>query len=236
MNMDLSSYQAILFDVDGTLAETEGLGHLPAFNAAFEQLEISWKWDAAIYKVLLRITGGLERLKAYRSMQEKNGVSELNPLPDDTMLKKIHMEKNRIYARLVEEGSVRTRPGLIDFINQLSAHRKVWGIVTTTSRANWDRLWEKVLKTNLQTEPAIVICGEDVLHKKPDPEAYLLAAQRLDLPPQSCLAIEDSENGMIAAHSAGMEVLVVRSQFFMDGNFSSAKYRIDEFTDMKLLS
>jgi HAD superfamily hydrolase (TIGR01509 family) len=152
------------------------------------------------------------------------------------MLKKIHMEKNRIYARLVEEGSVRTRPGLIDFINQLSAHRKVWGIVTTTSRANWDRLWEKVLKTNLQTEPAIVICGEDVLHKKPDPEAYLLAAQRLDLPPQSCLAIEDSENGMIAAHSAGMEVLVVRSQFFMDGNFSSAKYRIDEFTDMKLLS
>jgi HAD superfamily hydrolase (TIGR01509 family) len=97
-------------------------------------------------------------------------------------------------------------------------------------------LWEKVLKTNLQTEPAIVICGEDVLHKKPDPEAYLLAAQRLDLSPQSCLAVEDSENGMVAAHSAGMEVLVVRSQFFIDGHFSAARHIVDQFTDIRLTS
>ena len=76
MNVDLGSYQAILFDVDGTLAETEGLGHLPAFNTALEQVGVPWRWDAQIYKKLLRITGGFERLKAYREMLERD-VSEV---------------------------------------------------------------------------------------------------------------------------------------------------------------
>ena len=235
MNLDLSPYKAILFDVDGTLAETEGLGHLPAFNAAFEQFELSWKWDALIYKDLLRITGGLERLKAYRSIQEKLGVRDLKQLPDDATLKKIHLEKNKIYARLVEGGKVESRPNLTKFINQLSAQGKLWGVVTTTSRTNWDGLWQGVLRDHVTTEPTIVICGEDVTHKKPDPEAYLLAAKQLNLDPKSCLAVEDSENGLMAARSADMEVLVVRSQFFMDGNFSDARYVIDEFTDIRLV-
>lgn len=235
MNLDLSPYKAILFDVDGTLAETEGLGHLPAFNAAFEQFELSWKWDALIYKDLLRITGGLERLKAYRSIQEKLGVCDLKQLPDDATLRNIHLEKNKIYARLVEAGKVESRQNLTKFINQLSAQGKLWGVVTTTSRTNWDGLWQGVLRDHVTTEPAIVICGEDVTHKKPDPEAYLLAAKQLNLDPKSCLAVEDSENGMMAARSADMEVLVVRSQFFMDGNFSDARHVIDEFTDIRLV-
>lgn len=235
MNLDLSPYKAILFDVDGTLAETEGLGHLPAFNTAFEQFELSWKWDALIYKDLLRITGGLERLKAYRSIQEKLGVRDLKQLPDDATLRNIHLEKNKIYARLVEAGKVESRQNLTKFINQLSAQGKLWGVVTTTSRTNWDGLWQGVLRDHVTTEPAIVICGEDVTHKKPDPEAYLLAAKQLNLDPKSCLAVEDSENGMMAARSADMEVLVVRSQFFMDGNFSDARHVIDEFTDIRLV-
>lgn len=233
MNVDLSSYQAILFDVDGTLAETEGLGHLPAFNSALEQVGVPWKWDAQIYKKLLRITGGFERLKAYREMLRARETSGASPLPSDSVLKEVHLIKNQIYTQLVERGEVQPRPGLLGFINQMAAQQKIWGIVTTTSRSNWDGLWKWVLKEDVHAEPAVVICGEDVVHKKPNPEAYVLAAQKLNLDPGTCLAVEDSENGVIAAKEAGMEVLVVRSQFFADGDFSDASYVVNHFTEIQ---
>ena len=233
MNVDLGSYQAILFDVDGTLAETEGLGHLPAFNSALEQVGVPWRWDAQIYKKLLRITGGFERLKAYREMLREHDASEASQLPSDSLLKEVHLIKNQIYTQLVERGVVQSRPGLFGFINQIAAQQKIWGIVTTTSRSNWDGLWQWVLKEGMQTEPAVVICGEDVMCKKPNPEAYVLAAQKLNLDPGTCLAVEDSENGVIAAKEAGMEVLVVRSQFFADGDFSDASYVVNHFTEIQ---
>lgn len=230
MRLDLSSYELFLFDVDGTMAETEGLGHLPAFNAAFEKYTLPWRWDAQIYQELLKITGGLERLKAYRSSLEP--VTDPKSLPSDALLKQLHLSKNQIYASLMNEGVVIARPGLIDFINKLLSHDKSWGIVTTTSYSNWISLWRSVLKNEIHRAPVVVVCGEDVAKKKPDPEAYHLAMQKMGVPPEICLAIEDSDNGLMSARQAGLEVVVIKSQFFADGNFSGAKLITNEFSDL----
>jgi HAD superfamily hydrolase (TIGR01509 family) len=231
MQFDISPYQVVLFDVDGTMAETEGLGHLPAFNAAFEQASLPWQWDVQIYKELLQITGGLERLKGYRAMMQ-SATKDLSQLPSDAVLKNIHLAKNQFYAQLMAQGKVVSRPGLVRFINQLSLHGKQWGVVTTTSHSNWASLWQAVLKNSIQTEPAVVVCGEDVTKKKPDPQAYQLAAQKLGLDPRRCLAVEDSDNGVLSALRAQIEVLVVRSQFFAEGNFTGAKLVVNEFTEL----
>ena len=230
MQLDLSSYELFLFDVDGTIAETEGLGHLPAFNAAFVQYALPWRWDAQVYRELLKVTGGLERLKAYRSRLEP--MADSTKLPSDALLKEVHLAKNQIYAERVNEGEVTARPGLVDFINQISSHEKSWGIVTTTSYSNWTSLWRHVLQKDINCAPVVVVCGEDVVQKKPDPEAYLLAMQKMGVSPDICLAIEDSDNGLLAANKAGMEVLVIKSQFFSDGNFSGAKLTTNEFSNL----
>jgi HAD superfamily hydrolase (TIGR01509 family) len=230
MDLDLSSYELFLFDVDGTMAETEGLGHLPAFNAAFEQYLLPWRWDAQAYRELLKITGGFERLKAYRSSVEP--VADGESLPSDALLKQLHLSKNQIYDSLMKEGKVTARPGLVNFINQISSHDKSWGIVTTTSYSNWSSLWRSVLQKEMHRPPVVVVCGEDVAKKKPDPEAYHLAMQKMGVPPDICLAIEDSDNGLMSARQAGLEVVVVKSQFFADGNFSGAKLITNEFSDL----
>ena len=230
MKCDLRSYELFLFDVDGTIAETEGLGHLPAFNAAFEKHAIPWRWDVQDYRELLKITGGFERLKSYRSVQEVNSGND--KLPSDELLKNVHLTKNQIYAELMLTGRVKARQGLIKFINQICAHEKSWGVVTTTSYSNWISLWRSVLKNEIQQIPLVVVCGEDVVKKKPDPEAYLLAMQKMGVQPNICLAIEDSENGLLSARQAGLEVLIVRSQFFFDSHFSDAKLIANEFSDL----
>ena len=232
MQIDLSPYEYILFDVDGTMAETEGLGHLPAFNAAFKQFSIPWHWDSQTYKELLKTTGGFERLKDYRHSIEQAGNNDAYWLPDDKLLKQVHLAKNQIYAQLMQEGVVVARTGLVWFINELTAHGKRWGVVTTTSHSNWDSLWKQVLESQISTEPAVVICGEDVQLKKPDPQAYLLAMKKLGADPGSCIAVEDSGNGLLAAGDAGIDVLVVRSQFFSDGDFSLAKVIADDFSQL----
>ena len=230
MKFDLRPYELFLFDVDGTIAETEGLGHLPAFNAAFEKHAIPWRWDAQVYRELLKITGGFERLKSYRLAQGINPGND--QFPSDELLKSVHLTKNQIYGELMQAGKVVARPGLINFINQISEHGKSWGVVTTTSYSNWNSLWRSVLKNEIQQNPLVVICGEDVVKKKPDPEAYLLAIEKMGVQPNICLAIEDSENGLLSARQAGLEVLVVRSQFFFDAQFSGAKLIANEFSEL----
>lgn len=232
MQIDLSPYEYILFDVDGTMAETEGLGHLPAFNAAFKQFSIPWHWDSQAYKELLKTTGGFERLKYYRHAIEQAGNKDASWLPDDKILKQVHLAKNQIYALLMQEGVVAARTGLAWFINELSAHGKRWGVVTTTSRSNWESLWKNVLQVQISTEPVVVICGEDVQLKKPNPQAYQLALEKLGAKPESCMAVDDSDNGLLASTNLGIDTLILRSQFFSDGDFSLAKVIVDDFSEL----
>jgi HAD superfamily hydrolase (TIGR01509 family) len=211
--------QALLFDVDGTLAETELEGHLPAFNEAFERLGIPWLWSAEQYSGLLKVTGGLERMRAHA---QALGALEWLSVDGEARLREAHRLKNTIFAERMRLGLVSLRPGIASLIEQAVGAGMAWGVVTTTSRANWDALWHCCMEGLGLPGPELVVCGEDVHRKKPDPEAYLLAAHRLHLQTSACLAIEDSPNGLLAATAAGMPCIVVSSVFFQAGPWPGA--------------
>ena len=107
-----------------------------------------------------------------------------------------------------------------------------WGVVTTTSRGNWEALWRYSLAPLGLPAPSVIVCGEDVAAKKPDPEAYLLALKRIGLPAEACCAIEDSRNGLVAAQAAGLPVTIVRSVFFADEVFSGASQVVAELDEL----
>jgi HAD superfamily hydrolase (TIGR01509 family) len=209
----------LLFDVDGTLAETELEGHLPAFNEAFERLGIPWLWSAEQYSGLLKVTGGLERMRAHA---QALGALEWLSVDGEARLREAHRLKNTIFAERMRLGLVSLRPGIASLIEQAVGAGMAWGVVTTTSRANWDALWHCCMEGLGLPGPELVVCGEDVHRKKPDPEAYLLAAHRLHLQTSACLAIEDSPNGLLAATAAGMPCIVVSSVFFQAGPWPGA--------------
>lgn len=221
-------HRYVLFDVDGTIAETEGQAHLPAFNRAMEEAGLDWRWTSADYKRLLKTAGGFERLLRYAT----DSGHDADALRDT--LAQVHKNKNRHFATIMATGAVQPRAGFRELVVDLARQQIGWGVVTTTSRGNWEALWTYSLAPLDLPAPEVIVCGEDVTAKKPDPEAYLLALKRLNLPAAECCAIEDSRNGLLAARAAGLEVAIVRSQFFADENFDEAMHVVDELHELSL--
>lgn len=217
-------HRCVLFDVDGTIAETEGEAHLPAFNRAFAEAGLAWRWSRDDYRWLLKTAGGFERLLRFA---EESG-SDPDALAEQ--LARVHKAKNRHFAAILASGALAPRPGFRELVMVLALNNVAWGVVTTTSRANWNALWTHSLSPLHIPSPVVVVCGEDVAAKKPDPEAYVIALERLGAPPTRCCAIEDSRNGMLAARLAGLEVAIVRSEFFADERFDEARVVVDELT------
>lgn len=203
--------QALLWDVDGTLAETERDGHRVAFNTAFAALGLGWHWGVARYGQLLRVTGGYERLLA--AMADETDAPVLAG-EREALARALHRRKNSAYAALVAEGAIPLRPGVGELLQEAAAAGLRQAIVTTTSRANVEALLGRHLGPGWRARFAAVVCGEDVRAKKPDPEAYRLALATLRLPALATLAIEDSWAGATAARSADVPVLVARSAYF----------------------
>ena len=206
-----TSLQALLWDVDGTLAETERDGHRVAFNTAFEALGLRWHWDVARYGRLLRITGGRERLLA--AMAEETDAPVLTT-EREALARELHRRKNAAYAQLVDEGAITLRPGVRELLDEASHHGVAQAIVTTTSRSNVHALLNRHLGPRWPQRFAAVVCGEDVVAKKPSPEAHRRALTLLHCAPVAALAIEDSCAGASAARAAYVPVLVTRSAYF----------------------
>lgn len=221
-------HRCVLFDVDGTIAETEAPAHLAAFNRAFADAALPWHWSRDDYRQLLKTAGGYERLLRHAELCGAD--------VDDTgvraSLLQLHHAKNRHVAAIMQSGAVLPRSGFRTLVMSLALNNIAWGVVTTTSRANWEALWEHSLAPLVIPEPAVVVCGEDVRAKKPDPEAYELALARLDLRAERCCAIEDSRNGMLAARLAGLAVAIVKSEFFRDEHFDEAQIVVDELNEL----
>jgi len=203
--------RALLWDVDGTVAETERDGHRVAFNEAFELAGLPWHWDVAHYGRLLEITGGRERLLA--DMAERVGAP-LRPEDREALARHLHGLKNEGYARLVNAGGIAARPGVLEVMAAARAAGLRQAIVTTTSRSNVQALLGKLLGADWQAMFDAVCCGEDTLRKKPDPEVYHLAVHQLGLAPAEALAIEDSSPGARAAAAAGVPLLLRPSVYF----------------------
>jgi HAD superfamily hydrolase (TIGR01509 family) len=211
--------KALLWDIDGTVAETERDGHRVAFNRAFAACGVPWTWDEARYGRLLRVSGGRERL-AY----DMRGRADAPVLTSDRdeLIASVHTRKNAEYAQLVAEGHIPLRPGVAELMRDCLAHGVALGIVTTTSRTNVEALMRVHFGAEWRKNFAVVICGEDVQRKKPDPEVYLRALDKLAIGPLEAVAIEDSPGGVAAARAADVPVMVTRSVYFPDDTVEGA--------------
>jgi HAD superfamily hydrolase (TIGR01509 family) len=216
---------ALIFDVDGTLAETEEL-HRQAFNHAFARHGLDWQWDRAVYKDLLRVTGGKERIRAHH---ERLRIAA--PL-SDVDIAELHRIKTAHYAELVQTGCCPLRPGVTDLLVAAKARRQRLAIATTTSHANIDALLSRALGKGWAADFDAIVAGDDVQHKKPAPDVYVEILVRLKLNAPDCVAIEDSANGLIAAARANIPVLITRSMFFRDDNFSQARVVLDDLSGL----
>ena len=200
MGADLA---ALLWDVDGTLAETELDGHRLAFNRAFADAGLAWHWDVPLYQQLVRISGGRERIAHFLTQVE--GCA-----PDPMRVEQLQAAKQHHYSALVASGGLQLRPGVKRLIQSAAAAGVQQAIVTTSGRSAVRALLDKLLPQH-ESCFAFWVCGEDVASKKPNPAAYRLALERLALPPQQVLALEDSANGLEAALGAGVTTVVTRS-------------------------
>ncbi len=203
--------KAVLWDVDGTMAETESEGHRVAFNKAFELNDVPWRWDVPSYGELLKVTGGFERLM--HDMRTRSDVPvQVNER--EALARRIHHRKNEIYADLIRSPGIPLRPGVREMFDECRTRGVTMGIVTTTSRVNVQALLSKHLGPDWAQWFGVMVCGENVAMKKPAPDAYEEALQRLSLDPLQCVAIEDSPGGVASAQAAGVPVVVTRSVYF----------------------
>ncbi|MFL6810651.1 MAG: HAD family hydrolase [Bradyrhizobium canariense] len=216
---------ALIFDVDGTLAETEEL-HRQAFNHAFARQGLDWQWDRAVYKDLLRVTGGKERIRAHH---ERLRIAA--PL-SDVDIAELHRIKTAHYAELVETGCCPLRPGVTDLLIAARARGQRLAIATTTSHGNIDALLSRALGKRWAADFDAIVAGDDVRLKKPAPDVYVEILARLKLDASDCVAIEDSANGLIAASRANIPVLITRSMFFRDDDFSQARVVLDDLSGL----
>jgi HAD superfamily hydrolase (TIGR01509 family) len=207
--------QALFWDVDGTMVDSEEL-HRQAFNQAFAQAGLAWRWDREDYGRLLAVAGGKERI---RHFIETRGAAEEGGAGLDMM--ELHKQKTAIFARLLGSGAATLRPGVARLMREAEQHGLRQAIVTTTSLSNVRVLQETLLKGVVKTWD-VVLTGKSVLSKKPAPDIYLLALESLGLRAGDCLALEDSGLGVSAARLAGVPTLVTRSQYTEHDEFCGA--------------
>ena len=209
-----SMLEALIFDVDGTLADTERDGHRPAFNAAFAEAGLPWHWDAALYGELLEVTGGKERIRFFC---ERHAPEFLRQGDAEARIREIHAAKTRHYVALCAEG-IPLRPGVERLLREAKAAGLRLAIATTTTPENISAL----LAPDLLALFEKVGAGDTVPNKKPAPDIYQWVLAQLGLPAAACLAIEDSANGLKASRGAGLATVITRTAYTDDHDFSGA--------------
>jgi HAD superfamily hydrolase (TIGR01509 family) len=224
--------RAIIFDVDGTLAETEEL-HRLSFNETFAAMNVDdlwpdprrrWLWSREDYGRLLATTGGKERIAAY--LKEDLG---LDPSGFGARIGEIHAAKTRRFGELLAEGALAPRAGVERIIAMARARGVKLAIATTTSPANVEALCRALFRAPAGDIFAAIAAGDDAPRKKPAPDVYLLALARLGLPASASVALEDSRNGLLAAKAAGLRCVISPSHYSRGEDFALADLRLDEF-------
>lgn len=220
--------KAIIFDVDGTLADTED-GHRKSFNQAFAECDLDWNWDVDLYDKLLKVTGGKERIKYYVD-QFLTGYTK--PADFEDFVKQLHAVKTGYYTRMLAEGHIPLRPGIKQFIHDARAADITLAIATTTTPENVTALLQVGLGKNWADYFAANGCGDIVPHKKPAPDIYHWVLNQLKLSPRDCIALEDSENGLRSSLAAGIKTFVTINQYTRKQDFTGAEGVFDDLGDL----
>ena len=219
--------QAIIFDVDGTLADTED-GHRRSFNKAFAENGLDWNWDAELYDKLLKVTGGKERIR-YFVESFLPGFSK--PADYDSFVKHLHAVKTRHYNAMLREGHIPLRPGIKKLIDDARQRGIRLAIATTTSAENVTTLLQQGLGPGGERIFEVIGCGDIVPHKKPAPDIYFWVLKKMGLPAADCIALEDSENGLRASLAAGIRTFIIPNHYTRNQNFTGAAAVLDDLTD-----
>lgn len=202
----MSDLQALLFDVDGTLADTERDGHRVAFNAAFQEADLDWRWSEALYGELLSVTGGKERIRHYL---DKHRPDVALPADGAAFIAGLHAAKTRHYTALLARGAIPLRPGVETLIQTARDAGLRLAIVTTTTPENVTALLSHTLGSAGIEWFEVIAAGDIVPAKKPAPDIYQYAMREMNLQPNQCMAFEDSYNGVRSVIDAGIRCLLV---------------------------
>jgi HAD superfamily hydrolase (TIGR01509 family) len=219
--------KALIFDCDGVLAETERDGHRVAFNQAFAEKGFDIEWDVTLYKELLKIGGGKERMKHFFERTFwPGGITD-----KDALIKELHERKTALYTRIIESGQLPLRPGVVRLVDEAIAAGVRLAVCSTSNERSVNAVVEKLLGPRRKVKFDVILAGDVVSKKKPDPEIYKLVLDRLHLKPANCVVVEDNRNGLLAAKGTGVWCVVTTNEYTQDEDFTEADLVVPELGD-----
>ncbi len=221
----MNQLKALIFDVDGTLADTERDGHRVAFDRAFADAKLDWSWGVDTYEVLLKVTGGKERIRYF--------IDKFQPVfnvPDDLdgFIRALHQSKTRHYVELLRSGAIPLRPGVERLLNEARSAGLRLGIATTTTPENVTTLLAATLGPESIDWFDVIAAGDVVPRKKPAPDIFLHALSEMHLSAAECMAFEDSENGLLSSMQAGLKTIVTVNGYTRNDKFDGAAIVLDQ--------
>lgn len=210
--------KALIFDVDGTLADTERDGHRIAFNMAFADAGLDWFWDEALYGELLSVTGGKERMAHFVKTHRPTEWHDDMP----NRIAALQVRKTAFYTELLSTGRIPLRTGVARLIHEARAQGMRLAIATTTTPENVTALLTHTLGADSIAWFEVIAAGDIVPKKKPAADIYWYALEQMRLTPEDCMAFEDSYNGIRATNDARLTTVITVNGYTQADDFTGA--------------
>lgn len=217
--------RALIFDCDGVLVDTERDGHRVAFNRAFTQRGLDVEWGVELYGELLATAGGKERMRAF--FDERGWPAATDR---DALIVELHALKTELYGQIIESGQLPLRSGVQRLVDEAIAAGVQLAVCSTSNERSVRRVVE-LLGPQRRDRFHAILAGDVVSKKKPDPEIYRLAMERLGRAAGECVVVEDNRNGLLAAKGAGMTCVVTTNPYTAHENFTEADLVVPELGD-----